>query len=75
MCSENEPIILENIEFPEPVISMAIEPKTTRDKESLIMALNDLVSEDPTFHKSVSEETGRNHHSRNGRIAFRNHQR
>ena len=58
MCSENEPIILENIEFPEPVISMAIEPKTTRDKESLIMALNDLVSEDPTFHKSVSEETG-----------------
>ena len=58
MCSENEPIILENIEFPEPVISMAIEPKTTRDKESLIMALNDLVSEDPTFHKSISEETG-----------------
>ena len=58
MCSENEPIILENIEFPEPVISMAIEPKTTRDKESLIMALNDLVAEDPTFHKSVSEETG-----------------
>ena len=58
MCSENEPIILENIEFPEPVISMAIEPKTTRDKESLIMALNDLVSEDPTFHISISEETG-----------------
>ena len=58
ICSENEPIILENIEFPEPVISMAIEPKTTRDKESLIAALNDLVSEDPTFHKSVSEETG-----------------
>ena len=58
ICSENEPIILENIEFPEPVISMAIEPKTTRDKESLITALNDLVAEDPTFHKSVSEETG-----------------
>ena len=58
ICSENDPIILENIEFPEPVISMAIEPKTTRDKESLIAALNDLVSEDPTFHKSVSEETG-----------------
>ena len=58
VCSENNPIILENIEFPEPVISMAIEPKTTRDKESLISALNDLASEDPTFHKSISEETG-----------------
>ena len=58
ICSENDPIILENIEFPEPVISMAIEPKTTRDKDSLIAALNDLTSEDPTFHKSISEETG-----------------
>ena len=58
ICSENNPIILENIEFPEPVISMAIEPKTTRDKDSLISALNDLTSEDPTFHKSISEETG-----------------
>lgn len=58
ICSENDPIILENIEFPEPVISMAIEPKTTRDKDSLISALNDLTSEDPTFHKSISEETG-----------------
>jgi len=58
ICSENNPIILENIEFPEPVISMAIEPKTTRDKDSLISALNDLASEDPTFHKSISEETG-----------------
>ena len=58
ICSENDPIILENIEFPEPVISMAIEPKTTRDKDSLISALNALTSEDPTFHKSISEETG-----------------
>ena len=58
ICSENSPIILENIEFPEPVISMAIEPKTTSDKESLVNALQDLVEEDPTFHKSISKETG-----------------
>ena len=58
ICLENNPICLENIEFPEPVISMAIEPKTTADKEILFNALQDLVEEDPTFHKSVSEETG-----------------
>ena len=58
ICLENNPILLENIEFPEPVISMAIEPKTTADKEVLFNALQDLVEEDPTFHKTISEETG-----------------
>ena len=58
ICAESDPIMLENIEFPEPVISMAIEPKTTADKDTLLSALRDLVDEDPTFHTSINEETG-----------------
>ncbi len=58
VCAENDAILLENIEFPEPVISMAIEPKTTADKEHLVDALQDLSDEDPTFHISINEETG-----------------
>ncbi len=58
VCSENDPIVLENIEFPEPVISMAIEPKTTGDKDALVDALRDMADEDPTFHTSIHEETG-----------------
>ncbi len=58
VCMENDPILLENIEFPEPVISMAIEPKTTADKDSLVDALKDMADEDPTFHTSINEETG-----------------
>lgn len=57
-CAENDGIILENIEFPEPVISMAIEPKTTAAKEGLAAALKDLADEDPTFHLSIHPETG-----------------
>ena len=58
VCAENDPILLENIEFPEPVISMAIEPKTTADKDALVDALKDMADEDPTFHTSINEETG-----------------
>ena len=58
VCAENDAILLENIEFPEPVISMAIEPKTTADKDHLVEALQDLSDEDPTFHISINEETG-----------------
>ncbi|NLX26869.1 MAG: elongation factor G [Lentisphaerae bacterium] len=58
VCAENDPILLENIEFPEPVISMAIEPKTTADKEALVASLKDLADEDPTFHTSINDETG-----------------
>ena len=58
LCAESDPILLEDIEFPEPVISMAIEPKTTADKEALLSALQDLVEEDPTFHTAINEETG-----------------
>ena len=49
MCAEQKPIVLERIQFPEPVISMAIEPKTQVDKEKLQAALVDLADEDPTF--------------------------
>lgn len=58
ICAENDPILLESIEFPEPVISMAIEPKTTADKDALVASLKDLADEDPTFHTSINEETG-----------------
>lgn len=58
VCAENDPIVLENIEFPEPVISMAIEPKTTGDKDALVDALKDMADEDPTFHTAIHEETG-----------------
>ena len=58
LCSEQQQIVLESIEFPEPVIAMAIEPKTTADKESLAQALSSLADEDPTFQVSLDEETG-----------------
>ncbi|MDZ8119619.1 elongation factor G [Pontiella agarivorans] len=58
VCAENDPIVLENIEFPEPVISMAIEPKSTADKDALVDALKDLAEEDPTFRTSIHDETG-----------------
>jgi elongation factor G len=58
VCAENDAILLENIEFPEPVISMAIEPRTTADKDHLVDALQDLSDEDPTFHIALNEETG-----------------
>ncbi len=58
VCAENDPIVLENIEFPEPVISMAIEPKSTADNDALVAALQDLADEDPTFRTSIHEETG-----------------
>ena len=58
LCSEDEPIILEKMEFPEPVISVAIEPKTKADQERLSMSLGKLVQEDPSFRVSFNEETG-----------------
>ncbi len=58
LCDENKPVILESIEFPEPVISVAIEPKTKADQEKLSMALAKLAQEDPSFRVSYNEETG-----------------
>ncbi|MCX5678554.1 MAG: elongation factor G [Candidatus Omnitrophica bacterium] len=58
ICKEDNPIMIESIHFPEPVISMAIEPKTKADQEKLGMALNRLCDEDPTFRVRYDRETG-----------------
>ena len=57
LCDEKSPIILEAMEFPEPVISIAIEPKTKADQDKLSVALGKLASEDPSFRVRVDEET------------------
>lgn len=58
LCSPKRPILLEKMEFPDPVIQMAIEPKSKGDREKLAMALSALSIEDPTFRVSTHEETG-----------------
>ncbi len=58
LCAENSPIVLERIEFPEPVIAMAIEPKTQADRDSLTAALQSMTEEDPTFRVTMNEDTG-----------------
>lgn len=57
LADDNRPIILESIDFPEPVIKIAIEPKTKADQEKMGMALHKLAEEDPTFRVSTDEET------------------
>ena len=58
LCDPNKPIILESMDFPDPVISVAIEPKTKGDQEKLGVAIQRLSEEDPTFHVQSDEETG-----------------
>ena len=58
LCDESHPIVLEKIEFPEPVISMRIEPKTKADQEKMSLALRKLSDEDPTFQVHSDQETG-----------------
>ncbi|MBV8073207.1 MAG: elongation factor G [Acidobacteriaceae bacterium] len=58
ICSENSPILLESIDFPAPVIQLAIEPKTKADQEKLGVAIHKLATEDPTLHVSTDPETG-----------------
>ncbi len=58
LCSENDPVVLERMTFPEPVIQIAIEPKTKADQDKLSEALSKLSDEDPTFKVKVDEETG-----------------
>ncbi|MBQ9280302.1 MAG: elongation factor G [Clostridia bacterium] len=58
LCAENAPVILEQMEFPEPVISVAIEPKTKADQEKMGIALSKLAEEDPTFKTYTDQETG-----------------
>ena len=58
LCAENAPIILENMVFPDPVISVAVEPSTKNDQEKMGVALQKLAEEDPTFCVRTDEETG-----------------
>ncbi|MGI9952826.1 elongation factor G [Moorellaceae bacterium AZ2] len=58
LCDEEHPIVLEAMQFPEPVISVAIEPKTKADQEKLSLALQKLAEEDPTFRMHTDPETG-----------------
>ncbi len=58
LCDEKHPVILESMEFPEPVISVAIEPKTKADQDKMGVALNKLAEEDPTFTAESDPETG-----------------
>jgi elongation factor G len=57
ICDDNKPVILEAMEFPTPVISLAIEPKTRQDQEKLGLALGKLAQEDPSFRVSTDQET------------------
>ena len=58
LCDPEHPVVLENIIFPEPVISVAVEPKTKADQEKMGVALSKLAEEDPTFHIESDEESG-----------------
>jgi elongation factor G len=58
LCDERHPLVLERIEFPEPVISMAIEPRSKADKDNMKKALERMKEEDPTFRSHVDPETG-----------------
>jgi elongation factor G len=58
LCDEKKPILLESMEFPDPVISLAIEPKTKADQEKLGQGMGKLMAEDPTFRVNTDEQTG-----------------
>lgn len=58
LCDPNEPIILESMEFPEPVIQLSVEPKSKADQDKMSTALQKLQEEDPTFRAGTDEETG-----------------
>ena len=58
LCSERQPIVLERMEFPEPVIELSVEPKTKADQEKMGIALNRLSAEDPSFRVSTDHESG-----------------
>ncbi|MFB1484741.1 elongation factor G [Corallococcus sp. RDP092CA] len=58
LCDDKQPIILERMEFPEPVIDIAIEPKSTADQDKILQSLQRLAMEDPSFRVRTNEETG-----------------
>ena len=75
LCDEKKPVVLESMDFPEPVISLAIEPKTKGDQEKLGQGLAKLMAEDPTFRVNTDEQTGPGRDRRHGRAAPRDHRR
>ena len=75
ICDPKQPVLLETMTFPEPVIAVAIEPKTKADQEKIGDALGKLMQEDPTFRVHTDKETGPDHHPRHGRAAPRDHRR
>ncbi len=58
LCDQDKPVVLESMDFPDPVIHVAIEPKTKNDQDKLATAIQRLAEEDPTFHVRGDEETG-----------------
>ena len=58
LCAVNSPVVLERMEFPEPVISVAVEPRSVPDQEKMAVALSKLAQEDPSFRVRTDEETG-----------------
>ncbi len=58
LCAEGAPVLLEKIEFPEPVIQLALEPRSTEDQDKLVVSLQKLAMEDPSFRVKTDEETG-----------------
>ena len=75
ICDEDNPIMLEKIDFPTPVIQLAVEPKTKADQEKMGMAIAKLAQEDPTFRVEDRSRNRPDHSVRHGRAAPRNHRR
>ena len=75
LCDPDKIITLEKMEFPEPVIHVAVEPKTKADQEKMGIALNRLAQEDPSFRVRTDEESGPDDHLGHGRAAPRDHRR
>ena len=73
LCAIDAPIILERMEFPEPVISVAVEPKTKADQEKMGLALGRLAQEDPSFRVHTDEESGETIISGMGEFTLRHH--
>ena len=69
LCDENKPVILEAMDFPAPVISVAVEPKTKADQDKMGQALARLAQEDPTFPRAYRHRFRPDHHLRHGRTA------
>jgi hypothetical protein len=75
LCDEKHPIILEKMEFPDPVISVAVEPKTKADQEKMGIALSRLAEEDPTFRVNDRCRNRSDDYLRHGRTPSGDHRR